>query len=401
MNILFITLSPVQKINEHGIYSDLLREFIKNGHCVNIVTPCFGEKTMAVTEDEVKIIKVNIGSVFNTNIIKKGINTVLIGHRYKKAVKEYLFNSKFDFVLYPTPPVTIANVVKYIKKRDQAKTYLLLKDIFPQNAVDLGMIQKKGFSGLVYWYFRRKEKKLYAVSDKIGCMSKANVDFIIKNNPEVCCSKVEICPNTIEPQDVALSDAEKIKMREKYGIPKDKKVFIYGGNLGKPQGVPFIIDCLNAEKNNSEIFFLIVGEGTEFWRLKEFVDNEKPINVKLMRLLPRDDYDRMVASCDVGMIFLDNSFSIPNFPSRILSYMQAGLPVLACTDPNTDIGRVILDGGFGWWCESNDVSLFSDLVNKIVKTDLQDYKHRSYEYLIQNYSAKIAYNIILNSIEKE
>ena len=94
----------------------------------------------------------------------------------------YFADIKFDLILYSTPPITFYKAIEYVKKRDGAKTYLLLKDIFPQNAVDLGMMSKTGLKGLIYKYFRKKEKKLYAISDKIGCMSQANVDYVLKHN---------------------------------------------------------------------------------------------------------------------------------------------------------------------------------------------------------------------------
>ena len=89
-----------------------------------------------------------------------------------------------------------------------------------------------------------------------------------------------------------------------------------------------------------DVFFLIVGDGTEFAKIEAYVNEDKPSNVKLMKRLPKEDYDKMVGACDVGMIFLDHRFTIPNFPSRLLSYMQAKIPVLACTDVNTDIGKI-------------------------------------------------------------
>ena len=121
--------------------------------------------------------------------------------------------------------------------------------------------------------FRKKEKKLYAISDAIGCMSQANVDYVLKHNPEIDKSKVEICPNSIEFEDKTVTVEEKISLREKYGIPLDKKVFVYGGNLGKPQGIPFLMDCLKAEKENTNAYFLIVGDGTEFNKLKTFMQS--------------------------------------------------------------------------------------------------------------------------------
>jgi glycosyltransferase involved in cell wall biosynthesis len=106
----------------------------------------------------------------------------------------------------------------------------------------------------------------------------------------------------------------------------------------------------------------------------------------------------MVAACDVGMIFLDHRFTIPNFPSRLLGYMQAGLPVLACTDPNTDIGKVITEGGFGWWCESNSVEAFSEQIEKIKSAELTDMHSKAIAYLTENYSVDNAYGAIVNSL---
>ena len=102
-------------------------------------------------------------------------------------------------------------------------------------------------------------------------------------------------------------------------------------------------------------------------------------NLKLGKILFR--YPSEILNIQLGMkspvvcpdflhkqkIFLDHRFTIPNFPSRLLGYMQAKLPVLACTDKNTDIGKVVVEGGFGWWCESNDVGEFGRVVERVLK----------------------------------
>lgn len=404
MNVLFITLFDIRNINNSGIYEDLLREFYKNDHNVYIISPTERrnrEKTHFIENNGCKIIKVKTGNVQKTNLIEKGIATVLLETQYISAIKKYFSNIKFDLILYSTPPVTLVRPIKFIKKRDNAKTYLLLKDIFPQNAVDMGILGRKGIKGLLYKYFRKKEKMLYALSDKIGCMSQANVDYILKNNPEVNSEKAEICPNSIDLRDVLISETERINIREKYGLPLDKKIFVYGGNLGKPQGISFIIECLKKCKDIESAFFLIIGSGTEYGKLKNFVEREGSVNTKLFNALPKDEYDKMIAACDIGLIFLDHRFTIPNFPSRLLSYMQAKLPVLAATDANTDIGEIIVNNGFGWWCESNNIE---DLYNKVVQINnenLFDMGKKALQYLIDNYSVKMSYRIIVDGINAE
>lgn len=404
-NILFLTLSNISNIDEGGIYQDLLREFVRKGHSVFVVSPIERrnqEKTHLVKKNNVSILRVKTGKIQKTNLIEKGIATILLETQYISAIKKYLLNVKFDLVLYSTPPITFAGAVQYIKKRDGAKTYLLLKDIFPQNAVDIGMMSKSGIKGFLYRYFRAKEKKLYNLSDKIGCMSPANVDFVLKHNPDISSNKVEVCPNCIDPVDMSISIKERILIRDKYGIPLDKKVFVYGGNLGKPQGISFLIECLKTQANNEQAYFLIVGDGTEYSKLETYISEDKPQNVQLMKRLKKEDYNRMVAACDVGMIFLDYRFTIPNFPSRLLSYMQAKLPVLCVTDKNTDVGKIAVENGFGWWCESNNLEKTKKIFNNIINSDLSLMGQNAYEYLVEYYSAFQSYcTIIKHFKEKE
>lgn len=391
----------INSIYSNGIYEDLMREFIKNGHKVHVATPVekrFSEDTNIIDEKNCKILRIKTGDLQKTSFIKKGIATLRITSQFKRAIKKYFGNVKFDLIIYSTPPITLDKVVKYVKKRDKAKTFLLLKDVFPQNAVDLGILSKKGLKGIIYKIFRKKEKRLYAVSDRIGCMSQANVDFVLRHNSEIEKDKLSIVPNSIEPKDFSLTLNGKVDMREKYGIPQNKTVFVYGGNLGKPQGVPFIVECLKSQINNEKVFFLIVGDGTEYHLLEKYVEESHSTNVKVMQRLPREDFDCMLASCDVGMIFLDHRFTVPNFPSRLLSYMQVGLPVLACTDSNTDVGNYIVKNDFGWWCDSSSIENF----NLILDLAINEYKSKmgkSKEKLYEDFSVERSYRIIMRDVQ--
>ncbi len=395
MNVLFLTVYNLNSIQDSGIYQDLLREFVKKGDHVYVVSPNerrFGGKTYVIDEHNCHILKVKTLNQQKCSMVEKGLGILLLERQYIQAIKKHFSDVKFDLVLYSTPPVTFAKVVQFVKKRDNAKTYLLLKDIFPQNAVDLGMLKTTGLKGFLYRYFRAKEKKLYAISDKIGCMSPANCKYLLEHNPEILSDKVEVCPNCCQIKDISWSPDERLAMRRKYNLPIDKKIFVYGGNLGKPQGIPFIIECLHTQLDNSEVFFLIVGNGTEYSTLETFIEESKSSNMKLMRLLPKEDYDCMIAACDVGLIFLDYRFTIPNFPSRLLAYLQAGLPVLACTDNATDMGTIIEQNQLGWNCSSSSVEEFAKTV--AIATSYTHDPQRSIQFLKSHYDAKLASDII-------
>lgn len=409
MNIIFLTLVRISDINERNLYADLMRKFRNEGHNVYIVTPYerrMGKDTCLVEGNGVHILNVKTLNIQKTNIIEKGIGTLLLESQYKKAIKKYLSNVKFDLITYSTPPITFTNVVRYLKKKNpQAVTYLQLKDIFPQNAVDIGMMSKTGVKGLLYKFFRNKEKKLYAASDFIGCMSPANVEFVLKHNPEIDPSRVEVAPNSIEliEKEIELGqiEAERLYIRNKYNLPTDKPIFIYGGNLGMPQGIDYLVKCLEANKGRNDCYFVVVGSGTHYNLISDWYERNEEANVSLMQSLPKADYDLLVKHCDVGLIFLDHRFTIPNYPSRLLSYLENKMPVLCATDPNTDMGKIAEENGYGFWCESVNPEDFTALVDKMMKAERKVMGEKGYEFFKANYLVEHTYNRIVKHLPVE
>ncbi|WP_368251027.1 glycosyltransferase family 4 protein, partial [Enterococcus sp. 2201sp1_2201st1_B8_2201SCRN_220225] len=325
-----------------------------------------------------------------------GISQMLLEYQYIEAIKEYFSNEKFDMVLYATPPITFEKVIRYVKKRDLAKSYLLLKDIFPQNAVDLNLIKN---NGPIYHFFRRKEKKLYQISDYIGCMSPKNVEYLLNHN-SIDPIKVEINPNSIELNNLEYRNSNEIdnrkkQFRNKYRILDEQTIFIYGGNLGKPQGVDFLLEFLK-KTNKEKSFFVIVGSGTEAKKVSNFVMDNHLTNVLFLNRVSRDEYNEIEVCSDVGLIFLDRRFSIPNIPSRLLGYMEKGLPVIAATDRSTDLKEMIESGGFGKWSEHGDVDELADNIELLYNSELRrKMGDKSYEFLKDHFHVQNSYNIIM------
>lgn len=410
MNIIFLTIVQIKNVDESGLYNDLMRKFRDKGHQVYIVNPCerrIGVNTSIEHIHGVHILHVKTLNIQKTNVVEKGVGTLLIERQYINAIKKFIGDVKFDLITYSTPPITFTNVVRYLKKKNpQAISYLQLKDIFPQNAVDLGMFEEKS---VFNWFFRRKEKALYKASDYIGCMSPANVKFVLDHNPEVDANKVEVAPNSIEIRDVVVESeeqerADRFYILKKYDLPTNRPIFIYGGNLGKPQGVDYLIRCLEAVMHRFDCYFVVVGSGTEYVKLEIWMDdvknNSEGVNVKLLSGLPKEDYDMLVKYCDVGLIFLDHRFTIPNYPSRLLSYLENRLPVICATDVNTDIGKIAEENGYGYWCESVKPEDFVALVDQMLKSDRKAMGLRGYEFMCQNYLVEHTYGAIMKHFEK-
>lgn len=398
MKVLFLTMVKINSLNERGIYTDLLRKFCKEGHEVFVVCPIErreNKNTYILEEYKGKILNVKTFNLQKTNIVEKGLGILAIEYQFFLAIKQYYSNVKFDLILYSTPPITFSKVINYIKKRDGAYSYLLLKDIFPQNAVDMKMIKK---DSLLHKVFLRKEKKLYNLSDTIGCMSPANVDFILTHNPEIESSKVEVNPNSIEPKIFDYSEEQKKEIRNKYGVPLNKKVLVYGGNLGKPQGLDFLLQTIE-KTSNENAFFLIIGDGTEYNKIDSWFKKIKPTNAKLLIRLPKVDYDVLLASCDVGLIYLHPDFSIPNFPSRLLSYLEMKMPVIAATDCNTDIGDIIETANCGFKVLSGDTNKMNQVIAELLDNNkLEIMGENAWSLLQSKYIVDYSYQSIINRI---
>lgn len=399
MNILFLSLCAIDNINERGIYSDLMREFVNRGHRVFIASPTerrCGQPTHLIESENCQILRIRTLNIQKTGIVEKGLGNLMLNNQFNRAINKYWKDIDFDLVLYATPPITLNKVIKRIKKRCNCRSYLMLKDIFPQNAVDIGLMKQ---NGLFHKFFRRKEKELYRISDRIGCMSPANRQYVIRHNPHIDPKKVELCPNSITPLSHSdISPQQRGLVLMKYGIPADKTIFVYGGNLGKPQGVDFLLRVVEANEAESGSHIVIVGGGTEYPKIKHWFESYTPQNASLLSTLPKSEYDALIQVCDVGLIFLDPRFTIPNFPSRLLSYLENRMPVILATDTNTDIGAIVTQNGFGLWCESGDIDQFMANLKLLAsdKTAISDMGINGNRFLLRNYTTQTTADIILN-----
>ncbi|MCR5789004.1 MAG: glycosyltransferase family 4 protein [Lachnospiraceae bacterium] len=390
MNIIYITLSE-PRLSEHGIYPDLVRALIRASHHVTIVyaaSPRQLKKTELTKEQGATILRVVVGENFDVGLIGKGINALKMEPLLKQAIRKYLKDARFDLCLYATPPVTFAGVAAYCKKHYGAGTFLMLKDIFPQNGVDIGLF---GRNSLIHRYFRRKEKKLYALSDRIGCMSEGNLRYIREHEPWLDPKKLLVFPNTIEVEE----ETQRTEAEE-----DQKTRFLFGGNLGKPQAVSWLLAAMADERLTAreDIAFLIAGQGSE----KEAVVKAAAAmpNLTYYEQLPTEEYDRLAGQADVGLISLDHRFTIPNYPSRILGYMKAEKPVLACTDEATDIRELVeKEAKCGLWCSSDDEEGFVQSVLWLAdhREQREEMGRRGRSYLKQYFSVERSVRLLEES----
>ncbi|WML55187.1 glycosyltransferase family 4 protein [Neobacillus sp. PS3-12] len=393
MNVLYIATSFPEPDRGGTIYTDLAEALHEAGHRITVAV---SEQARNKKNTEIKkergfdVLRIVTGNYYDVGFIEKGITTLKIPILMKKGIKEYLGNRKFDFVLFESPPVTNAGLVVWAKNQFNCPSYLMLKDIFPQNAVDLGIIKE---NSILHRYFAAKEKRLLQTADFIGCMSLANKKYVLEHNVWINPEKVEIFPNTKKLTNKI--NLDEFPMREKYGIPEKSCVFLFGGNMGKPQYIDFLCEVVKGCKNEEDMFFLFIGRGTDRYKLEQAIKEYGINNALLIENLPRNEYEQITSECDVGLILLDPRFTMPNYPSRILSYMEYAKPVLAATDKVTDIKGLIEEANCGEWVWSGDIKSFIDKAKEMGKSErLSVMGANGRRYLEDNFKLKHSVKIL-------
>ncbi|WP_420322315.1 glycosyltransferase family 4 protein [Flagellimonas sp.] len=378
------------------LYTDLMQEFAKQGHEVLVVAPALNKGDYGIrTEGEVQVLRVRTLPLFNVGTIRKGLGNLLLPYQYKRAIKKYCSEFDFDLIILPTPPITLASIASWLKKKSKGKIYLILRDIFPQNAVDLGMMKENGF---FHRYFRKQEERLYVASDSIGCMSPANVAYVKQHNPVVESEKLHLLPNWEKiPESVPKEEIEIIK--KKFDLT-DKFVAIFGGNLGRPQKMENIINLAKSCTDYKDIFFLILGSGTEKEAIKEVIATSNLSNIRLIDRLPKKEYIQVLAAADVGLISLSEEFTIPNFPSKVLTYFGLKKPVLASLDLATDFGQMLEETKSGLWGEAGKTDNLREKLlwlyhNPEARNEMGENGHK---HMAKNLTPEIAYETIISNI---
>jgi len=357
---------------------DLGQDLLLKGHEVSIITVCedIDEKIQISNEDGVNVVRVKSGKIDGANRYIRALNEIRLSSSIWKNGKDFFNNNTCELVIWYSPSIFFGSLIKKIKEKNNCFSYLILRDIFPQWALDTGILKK----GIIFNFFKKVEIVQYDNADIIGVQSPDNLLYF-KNNNLYDKYKIEVLYNW-----TSLVNTENLKtdFRLKLGL-QNKVVFFYGGNIGQAQDLQNIIRLASRIQNETSAHFLIVGDGTESIKLKKIISELQLKNISILKSVDQSTYFAMLSEFDVGLISLEKNFRTSNFPGKMLGYMQYSKPILASINPGNDLKKILLDNNAGLVSINGDDDL-------LVKNCL---------YLIQNPDARNTignngYNLLKN-----
>jgi glycosyltransferase involved in cell wall biosynthesis len=394
MNILFLLLDLPNYFNSSNLYLDLAVEFKNHGHSVSILAP--SKKREEVGKHIYNGINIILVKSLKQTGVKsfflKGLAQVLLPYQFMMAYQKYLTDNSFDLILMPTPPITLIKFVCFAKKKNiRTRVYLILRDIYPQGAADIGLIKSR----FVYSFLRRLEIKTYKVADFIGCMSQRNIDYILSKNSFLEKSKLFLLPNWQKNEFIESSN----DIKTKCGLG-EKFIVLFGGTIGYAQRVENIIELASYCKKYEDVRIVIIGNGVKKEYLRKLIYDSKLRNIILFDHMLRFDYLSFAKEADIGFITIDERFTVPTIPSKTVSYFSLSLPVLAVIDPHTDYPDLLRKANAGLWSLGGDnIDLFNNFDRLYQNEKLRrEMGANGREYFEKYLTSLKAYENIINHI---
>ncbi len=339
---------------------DLSREFARQGHALTVLLPAAEQEQDWQLEqtDGVRVLRLKAPRTKDIGYVRRTIGEFLMPFAMRRNLRRSpLADEKWDGVLWYAPSIFHGPLASSLKKAGRCKGYLIIRDIFPEWAVDMGLMGR----GLPYRFFAAVARYQYAVADVIGVQTPGNLGYFQhwQRKPG---RKLEVLQNWLDKPARA-----RCPIRVSDTVLAGRKIFVYAGNMGVAQGMDILLDLAAALAPRPDVGFLFVGRGSDAQRLKAAAGARGLANVLFFEEIDPDQIPDLYAQCHAGIVALDPRHKSHNIPGKFLTYMQSGLPVLANVNPGNDLAQLIRTEQVGQVCESNDAAALAGLAGLLLE----------------------------------
>lgn len=340
---------------------DLSREFARQGHGLTVLLPAWDQDEAWRREDidGVQVLRLRSPRTKDINYVQRTLAEFWMPFAMRRSLAASpLKDERWDGVIWYAPSIFHGPLARHIKRQSACPGYLIIRDIFPEWAVDMGLMGR----GLPYRFFNAVARYQYSVADVIGVQTEGNRAYFADWSAQAG-RRLEVLQNWLGP---VVSTPSSIRLAD---TPlAGRKVFVYAGNMGVAQGMDILLELADRWKQRRDIGFLFVGRGSEARRLAERAASGGLDNVLFHDEIHPDEIPALYAQCHVGLVALDQRHKTHNIPGKFLTYMQSGLPVLARVNPGNDLVTLIRQKGVGRACEAADLATLLDEAEALLRS---------------------------------
>lgn len=344
---------------------DLSQEFVKQGHALTVLLPDseLSDNCRVEVVSSVRIVRLKTRRTKDIGYVMRTINEFLMPFLMLRRLRSTSIASEgWDGIVWYSPSIFFGPLVKHIKHSSKARAYLVLRDIFPEWAFDVGLLKK----GLPYLFFKAIANYQYSVADTIGVQAPGNKAYLSKWQKKPG-HVVEVLQNW-HAHDPATGCSISVQETKLAG----RKIFVYAGNMGVAQGMGLLLDLAEILSDQKDIGFLLVGRGSDAERLQSDACARGLDNMVFFDEIEPDEIPGLYAQCDVGLVVLDTRHATHNIPGKFISYMTYGLPVLASINHGNDLVAMIENSRVGLVSTDGNSDTLATNARTLVDVWLQD-----------------------------
>jgi glycosyltransferase involved in cell wall biosynthesis len=360
---------------------DLSKKLADLGHEVSVITTShkINSYVNINSKNGINVVTIKSGKIDGENYFSRGINEFFLSWKIWKYGKVFFKNNKCDLLIWYSPTIFLGPIVNKLKRMNGSETYLILRDIFPQWAIDTGILKNK----ILIRFFKFFENYQYKQADTIGVQSKKNLDYF--NNNKIKCN-LEVLYNW--------TFINKSKIIKK----KNSEVnLIYGGKIGFAQQLENFVVLAEKLVKFENVKIILIGSGYESKNLNNMISKKKLKNIIILDEVNPIDYEKILSKCQIGIISLNAKFKTPNIPGKLMTYGNYRLPVLASINIGNDLEDILINSNSGLVSYSGDHNeLYKNTLKMLNNEDLRsEMGENCYELIIKKFSVENAARQIL------
>jgi glycosyltransferase involved in cell wall biosynthesis len=168
--------------------------------------------------------------------------------------------------------------------------------------------------------------------------------------------KISVVYNWINTEATLPVSREENPLFEEFNLDRSQFIVTYAGNLGNSQNVELLVDCAEALKEKTDIRFVIFGSGSEKEKLEKRIADSGLANIELLPLQPMEKVSQVYSLGDASFVICKKGVGEGAFPSKAVSIMATGTPIIASFDLDSDLCRILRDENVGLCADAEDVA---------------------------------------------
>ena len=376
---------------------ELTLELIEQHHEVTVIIPDASSNVPLRFENRggFKLVSVMTPKTKNVGYIKRTIAEFLSPYiLYSHLKSNSIINEVFDGIIWYSPTIFWGPLISRLKIKYGCPAYLVLRDMFPDWAVDVGLMKKR----LPYYFFKLIEFNQYKVANIIGIQAPGNFKYFNDGMFRQFKAKVELLWTWVTPSNASMRCSIDLNKTHLAG----RKIFVYAGNMGVAQDFDLIMEMVSLYSSRLEIGFVFVGRGSEVERLRGVAMLNSLENILFYDEINSNEIPALYSQCNIGLVALDPRHKSNNVPGKFLSYMESGLPVLARLNFGNDLVKVISENQVGAsyvGSDSSELKVVADTLIEMLQDD-QEVSNRCKSLAHNLFSTKKAVNQIISALKR-